>query len=213
MARIRTDLESQIADDLARSDLADEITAAVNWALQYYQDDRFVFNEYKNCSATLSSSLNFLSMAVPPLTCRFQKIDRLRIEADNVYTELYVRDYEWIMNTQDNLQFGRPCAYCIYADSFQFDIGADQNYTINIDGVINLGSQASASFSANDTSAWFNDAAELIRSAVKRNLYNHIIKDERMASMAVEAEQDAYSMLKGQLTRKKSSGFIRPRMY
>jgi len=34
-----------------------------------------------------------------------------------------------------------------------------------------------------------------------------------MAAMAVEAEQDAYSMLKGKTTRKKSSGFIKPRWF
>jgi hypothetical protein len=33
-----------------------------------------------------------------------------------------------------------------------------------------------------------------------------------MAAM-VEAEQDAYSMLKGQTTMKKSSGFIKPRWF
>ncbi len=54
---------------------------------------------------------------------------------------------------------------------------------------------------------------ELIRSAVKRNLYGHVIKDERMAAIAVEAEQDAYSMLKGVTNRKKSSGFIKPRWF
>jgi hypothetical protein len=31
--------------------------------------------------------------------------------------------------------------------------------------------------------------------------------------MAVAAEQDAYSMLKGQTTRKKSVGYIKPRWF
>jgi hypothetical protein len=48
---------------------------------------------------------------------------------------------------------------------------------------------------------------------VKHNLYGHVIKDERMAAMAVEAEQDAYSMLKGQTTRKKSTGYVTPRYF
>jgi hypothetical protein len=34
-----------------------------------------------------------------------------------------------------------------------------------------------------------------------------------MATMAVEAEQDAYSMLKGMTNRKKSSGLIKPRWF
>ena len=50
----------------------------------------------------------------------------------------------------------------------------------------------------------------LIRSAVKRNLYGHVMKDERMAAIAVEAEQDAYSMLKGRTTRLKSTGKLKP---
>ena len=53
----------------------------------------------------------------------------------------------------------------------------------------------------------------MIRSAVKRNLYGHIIKDERLAAMCVEAEMDAYSMLKGRTTRLKATGLVRPNYF
>jgi hypothetical protein len=220
MARTRADLEAQIADDLARSDLTDQITLATDWALQYYQDDRFYFNELAHASVTLSSSIDYIALASPPMPYRFQKIDRLRIEitssasaATQTYYEVAPQDYASIMESQDNRAFSRPCYYCVYGDQIVFDVAADTNYTLNIDGVIHLGSAASASFSSGDTGAWFNDARELIRSAVKRNLYGHVIKDDRMAAMCVEAEQDAYSMLKGQTTRKKSTGKVRPNYF
>lgn len=213
MANTKANQASQIADDLARNDLGTQIIAAQDWALRYYQDDRFWFNEVAHASVTLSSSTNFLSLTAPPMPQRFQIIDRLRLEVSGVYFDLYPQDYATIMAFQDVNAFGQPAAYCIYADQVQFDIGADMDYTLNIDGLIHLGSQSSASFSANDTSEWFNAANELIRSAVKRNLYGHIMKDERMAAMAVEAEQDAYSMLKGQTTRKKSTGYVAPRYF
>lgn len=210
MPRTKADTLAQVADDLARTDLTTQINDACNWALQYYQDDRFWFNEVVHASATLSSSLDFMVLTQPPMPYRFQKIDRLRIELNGVYYDLIARDYESIMAYQDIRVFTRPCEYCVHANAIQFDTGADQNYTLNIDGLIHLGSSSTASFSAADTSEWFNAANELIRSAIKRNLYGHVMKDDRMASMAVAAEQDAYSMLKGRTTRLKSTGQIRP---
>ena len=50
----------------------------------------------------------YMALTVPPLTCRFQKIDRVRLERDNFFNELLSRDYDWIMANQDNRTFGLP---------------------------------------------------------------------------------------------------------
>lgn len=213
MARTRADIEAQVADDLARTDLSTQITTAMDWALDYYEDDRFTFNEVTHASVTLSSSLNFMPLTTPPQQYKFLKFDRVRILLNGIFYEVIPSDYDLVMAYQDQNVLSRPAFYCIHGDNMQFDTLADQNYALDIDGLISLGTGDTATFTAASAVAWFNVAGELIRSAIKRNLYGHVIKDERMASMAVEAEQDAYSMLKGQATRKKSSGFIKPRWF
>lgn len=213
MARTRADIEAQVADDLARTDLSTQITTTMDWALNYYADDRFFFNEVTHASVTLSSSLNFMPLTTPPQQYKFLKFDRMRVLLNGMLYEVIPSDYDLVMAYQDGNTLGRPCNYCIHGDKVQFDTMADQNYALDLDGIVSLGTGDSATFTAASEAAWFNIAGELMRSAIKRNLYGHIIKDERMASMAVEAEQDAYSMLKGMTTRKKSSGFIKPRWF
>lgn len=213
MARTRADIEAQVADDLARTDLSTQIGTAMDWALTYYSDDRFFFNEVTHATATLSSSVNFMPLTIPPMPYKFLKFDRIRASINGLFYEVIPSDYDLIMGWQDGNTFDRPCYYCIHGDKIQFDVGADQNYAMDFDGLVSLGTGDTATFTAASEAAWFNVGGELIRSAIKRNLYGHLLKDERMASMAVEAEQDAYSMLKGMTTRKKSSGFIKPRWF
>jgi len=204
-------LKAQILDDLARSDLTTQVDTAIDWALNYYADDRFWFNEVVNASTTLSSSLAMISFSVLPY--RFQKIDRLRLELNSIYYDLYHRDYDWIMARQDMRVVAQPMEYCVYADKVQFDVLADQNYTLNIDGLVSLANAASNTYTAQDASEWFNTASELIRSAVKRNLYSQVLKDPDMASVCVQSEQDAYSFLKGITNRKKTTGYIRANQF
>src|SRR5262245_42956553 len=115
MARTRADLEAQIADDLARTDLSTQISTAVDWALTYYQDDRFFFNEVVHASATMSSSVNFMPLTTPPMPYRFQKFDRVRVEQNGIYYEIIPQDYDTVMIYQDQNTFTKPCYYCVYA--------------------------------------------------------------------------------------------------
>lgn len=205
----RTDIETQIADDLARSDLSSQITAAVSAAIRAYRFERLGFNEAYKVTATASSSLDTLAMS--SLSVRFRKIDRLRLQrSTSDYIDLYRRDYDWIMSRQDVRSVSMPIEYAIYNDTIQFDCLADQSYTLLIDGVKELGTGTTASFSAQDTSAWFNDARELVRHRAKREVYAHVLKDMELASAAAAAEKEAYRILKAELGEEVSTGMIRP---
>lgn len=204
----RSDIEAQIADDLARTDLTSQITAAVNTAIRSYRFERLGFNEAYKVTATLSTSADVMTLA--SISVRFRKLDRLRIvRAAGDYLDLYHRDYDWIMSRQDVRVVCQPAEYAVYNSAIHFDSMADQDYTLYLDGIKELGN-ASASYSAGDTSAWFNDARELIRHRAKRELYANVLKDMELAAAAGAAEKEAHRIIKAELGEQISTGFIRP---
>jgi hypothetical protein len=208
MTSTRSDIEAQIADDLARSDLASQITAAVNTAIRSYRFERLGFNEAYKVTATLSTSAD--TMLLASLSVRFRKLDRVRIvRAAGDYLDLYHRDYDWIMSRQDVRVVCQPVEYAVYNSALHFDSMADQNYTLLMDGLKELGN-ASASYSAGDTTAWFNDARELIRHRAKREVYANVLKDMELAAAAGAAEKEALRILKAEMGEQISTGFIRP---
>jgi hypothetical protein len=204
----RATIEDQIADDLARSDLTGQITAAVNTAIRSYRFERLGFNEAYKVTATLSTSADVMLLSSFPV--RFRKLDRVRIvRAAGDYLDLYHRDYDWIMSRQDVRVVCQPVEYAVYNSAIHFDSMADQNYALLFDGLKELGN-ASASYSANDSSAWFTDARELIRHRAKREVYANVLKDMELAAAAGAAEKEALRTLKAEHGEQISTGFIRP---
>ncbi len=204
----RADIEAQIADDLARSDLSSQISDAVNTAIRSYRFERLGFNEAYRVTATLSVSTD--SLAFTDVSVRFRKIDRMRlIRTSGDYLDLYRRDYDWIMSRQDVRIATLPLEYAVYNNTFHFDSLADQTYTLLLDGIKELGN-ASLSYSAADASAWFNEGRELIRHRAKREVYAHVLKDLELAAAAKGAETDALDTLKSEAGEQNSTGFIRP---
>ena len=205
----RSTIEAQIADDLARSDLSTQITNAVDAAIRAYRFERLGFNEAYRVTATASVSANYLALS--DISVRFRKIDRVRLLRDSGdYLDLYRRDYDWIMSRQDDRVLSMPIEYAVYNNTIHFDTIANDTYTLAIDGVKELGTGATASFSAGDASAWFNEARELVRHRAKREVYAHVLKDMELASAAAAAEKDAYNVLKSELGQVESTGFVRP---
>lgn len=205
----RTDIEAQIADDLARADLSTQISNGVNAAIRAYRFERLGFNEAYRVTATMSISIDFIALTALPV--RFRKIDRVRLLRDaGDYLDLYHRDYDWIVSRQDNRVLAMPIEYAVYNNNLMFDSVADQTYELSIDGIKELGTGSTASFSAGDASAWFNDARELVRHRAKREVYAHVLKDMELASAAAAAEKEAYRILKSEMGEIATTGFIRP---
>jgi hypothetical protein len=208
MAATRTVVEAEIADDLQRNDIANQITKAVDTAIRAYEEERFFFNEAYAVSVTLSSSVAFIAQSALPT--RFVNLDRVRLKKSaTFYTDLYKRDYAWLMAQQDIVTSSEPYEYCIYNEKLLFDNYADQNYTLVLDGIKSLGNTASDTYSAASAVAWFNTARELIRHRAKREIYMHVLKDANLAAMAKLAEQEAFETLKGKTNSRVATGIIR----
>ena len=205
----RAALEARIADDLDRSDLTTQITAAVTDAIDRYASERFAFNEVQNFTHTFSAS-----NAVVPLTnltVYFAKIDRLRMQysgASNL-TDLYPRDYGWLMDGQDAQSVSRPLEYCVYAEAINFDVIPQEAYVGVLDGVKRLSPTSSNSFSTSSSVSWFTEGRNLIRARAKIDLYAHVIKDTEEAGKMALVEQREFRDLKAKLNTR-NSGRIRP---
>lgn len=209
MAKTKADLISKIEDDLTRTDITSQIEDAVDYAIARYKKERFWFNERDNVSVTLSSSVAQLALTALPV--QFQKIDRVRVKLNSGdYLDAYPRDRNWIATRQDISITGMPLEYAIYDNALQFDSLADQNYTLVLDGVVDISSQTSVSYSNASEAAWFNEARNLIRADAKRDIYINVLKDFEFAAAMKQVVDHEYSELKAQTNRLLSTGVVRP---
>ena len=215
MPGTRATLEARIADDLVDAPVTStQITDAVSDAIRHYETQRFSFNEAGNVTHTFSASND-----VVPLTnilagaaaTYFVKIDRLRMQysgAQNL-TDLYPRDYDWLMDSQDAKSVTRPLEYCVYAEAINFDAIPDQAYVGVIDGVKRLSTTSSNSFSTSSSVSWFTDGALLLRYRAERDLLINIARDDDEAAKKVALEMDELKRLRQRLNTR-NSGRIRP---
>jgi len=203
-----TTLASKIADDLARSDLTSQISDAILEAIRFYEGERFFFNEAHAQTATLSTSA--VAIAFSALPVRFLEIDRIRLAlGSGSYDDLEHRSYVDLMHGQDAQATGQPIEFALYADSVQFDVKANQNYTLVMDGLKSLGNTASNTYTVSSSVSWFTDGRDLIRAAAKKSLYMNVTKDAEQALIANQAEMLALNMLRGK-TNQRGSGYVVP---
>lgn len=203
------DLKSQIADDLGdRSDATSQIDAAIRYAVQEYEDTRFWYNEFWRRTATLSvgtQTITFTELGITPL-----EIDRIALQhTSSNWIELCHANGGELESLRDVPISTIPTAWAIQGDAIVFDCSAASTYLVVLDGIRQI-STASAN---NDASAWFNAGRELIRSAAKKNLYMHVLKDDVQAAACNAAERQALAHLKAKTTNKRATGYVRAQWF
>ena len=188
MAGTYGDMQTRIADELARSDLTSQIQLSILDAVKAYEGERFYFNELYNQTATVT--LSAYAIALPS---NVYAIDKLTLKVNSSVNDYMVqRNRDYILSMQTPLSIHQPKEFAIYNGQIQFDCMADQTYPLYISGL-----QKFDALSTNaDTNVWTTTAEELIRNRAKCNLYLDVILDPDNAKICAAQEQRALSYLR-----------------
>ena len=185
-------MKTRIADEIARSDLTSQISAAVLSAIEHHKAERFWFNELRDTASTASGTQNYLmpdAAAERPLI----RADQLTITINSNILELpLVPHREVVSATYSATHTGHPDRWSYYQDSIWLYPIPNGIYTLTLWYV---GQLAALSADA-DTNAWVVEGEALIRAAAKRILYEDVIRDFATAERMERAEMRALAKLR-----------------
>lgn len=194
-------IKSRIADDIARADLTTQIATAVQNAIDYYDRERFWFNEAIATASTVASTQN---LDVPT---DFIAADTLRVTINSSKLDLTRRTKAYIdAITVTASHTGQPSDYAVYnQDLWLWPIPAAV-YTLTLTYHKSLAALSGAS----DTNAWMTEGEQLIRNRAEWELYAYVVRDPDMAALCKAAEMEALQSLKSETGRYVASGGIMP---
>ena len=183
------DLQTDIASDLTRNDLTDQIARAVRRAVKHYERKRFQFNvtRLKTFSTVAGQSIyTAADLAEIPNIIRVENL----FLYDGAISELdrYEPDeFEWLAGGSTGP--GRPCAFTYVDQAIQLWPTPNRVWTLRP----HMHFKFPPMVLPNDSTPWCNDGEELIRTHAKLLLYTEVLEDAegaaRMQSM-IQALKD-----------------------
>ena len=212
-------MKARIADDLARSDLTNQIAAAITTAIEAYQTDRFFFNETREFTFNTVIGQDFYGATANANIPNLINIDWATIVIGGNLRTLCYRDPETIdYDAGNTTSTGQPYEYTYYEQQIRLYPNPTQVWQVRVNGVIVKAAPA-ADDEANNP--WMTFGERMIRSRAKYELAVHVLRDADMATLmspdppppGVTVGHEAYrafSQLKGRTNRMVSTGRIRP---
>lgn len=175
-------VRNRIKDDINRTDIDSQINREIVAAIRHYRTFPTWFNEK---TTTLSASLAYVALPTD-----FVQDDQLYIVISGY--DLPLEKWIWTeIFDQRPSSGGRPGAYCIYGDRFEFNRSCDQVYTLISRYIYDL---PEISLSATDaaTNEWLISGEDLITYRAEKVIYSQIIKDVPAAQRSNELEKEAF---------------------
>ncbi len=199
------DMQTRIADEMARSDLTDQIKLAILSAIEHYKTKRFWFNEGETSIPTT------IGLAYYPLPTDFGEDDEVTVTVPGSDRyPLIEASYHWIREVSVlTTLLGRPYKYAIYEEDYWLYPIPDQVYSITFSYLKYL---AALSLNA-DSNAWTTHGETLIRCKAKAILYTHVTRNDKMAAAMTVEEGVALANLTEKTVMKISSGRLKPTQF
>jgi hypothetical protein len=204
-------MQSRIADELARTDLTSQIALCINDAIDFYQSIRFDFNESRDLTFTTNVGQEFYTGAdladIPTLIY----IDYVILYLGSIPWPLHRRapiDIERL--NQNGLMKGQPWNYCYYNQQLRLGPVPDNNYSMRIAANITYPAPSSTTQTGN---FWMTEAEKLIRARAKWGIHTHYTRNATEAAKMKEAELEALAQLKGRSNRLTGTGIIQPMVF
>lgn len=200
----RGEVIAQILSEIARNDtsITSFVTQEVLNAVNYYETQRFWFNELRS-SFTASSTIYYPLATVAPLLI---EPDVLTVTISGSRYDLERESFETLEHIDTTGETGYPSRYAIFNQQIRLYPKPNAVYQIDIAGQFKL-----ATLSADaDTNAWTTDAADLIIARAEKQLYARRFQDFDAALALDRVEMQALERLNERTNKTLGSGKITP---
>ena len=200
------DLRTNIASDLTRDDLGNQIGRAVLDAIKNYERDRFYFNTTRLLTfPTVPLQKTYTGADLPQIP-NIIRIDQLFLkDTTSVFSlDRYEPDeFEWL--TDSNTGPGKPSAFTYIDGQILLYPTPVTVYTMRPIMHYRLDPLVQDA----DSNAWCNDAEQLIRAHAKLILYSNVLEDDAGAQR-MQAQVPAYKdKLDSETSARSATGRIR----
>ena len=204
-----SDLQARIARELHRDDIATDIAAAIQSAIDYYASERFYFNEKRWAITTIAGEKYYGTSTASPgtLPSDILEIDSITVTANARIYQLDKISYNEMDATDAGTTplAGYPRLWAWYGGQLRLYPTPNDAYVITISGQYKLPELVNPT----DTNSWTTEAEELIRCHAKREVAAHVTYDDQTAARMDGLASRAFADLKAQTNKLISSGKIK----
>ena len=198
-------MKTRIANELNRGSLASEIENAILSALDFHKRKHFRFNQART-TTSLTAGIEFSGLPTD-----FIEADTMVLTEGSERDILTERSHYWIDENQQWTGYrSRPQVWSVQAGEIRlYPIPDKSTYSLTLTYVYELAKPSDDT----DTSAWFTDGEELIRTHAKIDLLENVIRGPESfqeAQILRMREAEILTELKIEHKRAQSSGRLSP---
>lgn len=203
-----SDLQTNIANDLTRTDLTSQIQSAVQDAIDFYATSRFYFNTTRSMTfSTVAGQIAYPIATTLPGVADVFRFDHLflPLNGTTIFELAYEEpdEFEWLSGSAPSS--GQPMVYTYVDQQIMLWPNPIQVYTIRP----HMHYQLLPLVNGTDSNAWTNDGERLIRAQAKLNLYTNVLEDMDGAARMQNEIPALKSKLDYKTSAKSASGRIK----
>ena len=198
-------MQARIADDLARPDLGNQITAAINDAITHYQSTRFYFTETRTATFQTVAGQAFYTATDDPDIPLMYEFDDVQITMPGWAYSLD-RDDATVLEQliAATASRGQPYSWAWADQGIILYPIPNSVWTIRMLG----GIKKAAPTDDTAGNVWMTEGFELIRSHAEGLLFMHTIKDPEQAQAAFGLAEMTKSRLERETSSKRATGVV-----
>lgn len=187
-----SDVQSNIADYLNRTDLTNQIKTAINRAIASYSTHDFWFTQATGTFVTVASQESYGTSDGIPSDLR--EITYMKLTSGNSFFPIKMRNIQFIQdNNPTTTSIGQPTYFAFWANKIYFTTIPDAVYTITLFYRKNYTALVNAGDSNDFTTV--TEALDLIEAKALWWLNTYIIRDPVGAEENLEMESSALAKL------------------
>lgn len=203
-------MKTRIEDEIGRADLPAQIENAINEAIEFYQKQRFYWNERNDVAFhTVATQAAYAASDDPFIPVAYDVDDVFVTVSGDEYRIKRIDPTQWRLLNNSSTQ-GQPYQYSYFNRTAYLYPVPDQAYQIRMVGLFKIDAPASDDESDNP---WVTDAEALIRHRAKMLLFRDVLMEAERAALCAKAEADALYSLRAVTSSMTRTGLIVPMQF